>query len=257
MQRLSQLHEDIVGDVHQIVDGPQPDRFQPRTQPRGRRADPDVPDDSGSISGTSLGIVDSHGTDIVNGRSSLGKGNLGIAERLLADCRHLSRHSEDRQAVAAVGRHGNIEDLIVKAERLAEGNPGGRILREFPQAAGIFSQAEFALRAEHPAGTLAPNLRLLNGRAARQGGPGQCQRNDHPLPHVGCATYDRDTVPAVENLAQMQAFGTRMRSQGLDPCRHHPLHTAVGTVNRFHFKPDHRQTMGQFLARKSDFHIVP
>ena len=102
VQRLAALHEHVVADVDDIVDGGQADCFEPASHPLGARADLHTADHPGRYNaGTGRGQSDPHLDQPVDGRLLV---FFWTGER---DCQFMaeqdSRFAGDADVAQAVG----------------------------------------------------------------------------------------------------------------------------------------------------------
>ena len=78
VQRLARLEHDVVGDVHDVVDRPQPDRLQAALHPVGAGADLHAADDAGRVVRAEVGGFD---RDRDGGRRGVGDFTRGRGRR--------------------------------------------------------------------------------------------------------------------------------------------------------------------------------
>ena len=168
VQRLADLVEHEVGDVDDVVDRAQADRFEPLLQPGRAFADGDAGDADGGVEGAGFRGLD---VDAFRGET-IALGDLEVGERDFEQGRHFARHAVVAQQVGAVRGDLDFEQHVVVEEflhRLADGRVGG----EDHQAIDGIDHAEFAGGAEHALRFDAAHLRLADREAAGQRRAGQ------------------------------------------------------------------------------------
>ena len=115
VQGLAVLHHDKVGDVDNIVDGTQADSLQPVRQPFGRRSRLYVFDDYRGIARAELRLFVHHCDFFLNRSGAHGFGQLfvrcGQCAGFMNHRPHFARHADMAQAIAAVGRHVQLDHL--------------------------------------------------------------------------------------------------------------------------------------------------
>ena len=125
---------------------------------------------------------------------------------------NLARNAEHTLAVGAVGRDGNIKNVVVKADDLLNGRAGDSVLRQIEQAVDlgtgvqIIVQAQFLTAAQHTVGLDAHQGLRLDFYASGQRGAVECGGGVHTGVDVGCAGGNLDVVAvlAAVNLADVQ-----------------------------------------------------
>ncbi len=80
VQGLTHFHQDIVGDVNHVADGPLADGFESFLHPVGRFSDLDLFDHPGGIPCAEVGLIVLDGGDVVDGFGGFGKIDVGQFE---------------------------------------------------------------------------------------------------------------------------------------------------------------------------------
>ena len=113
---LAVLQHHVVGDVHDVVDGPDAGVAQPFPHPGGGGLDPDVLHEAGGVAGAEVGVldVDVHGVrDGAAAAADLGGVELqGLAEGGAG----LPGKADDAEAVGPVGGDLKLHHVVVEAQ---------------------------------------------------------------------------------------------------------------------------------------------
>ena len=113
---LAVLQHHVVGDVHDVVDGPDAGVAQPLAHPGGGGLDPDVLHEAGGVAGAEVGVldVDVHGVcDGAAAAPDLGGVELqGLAEGGAG----LPGKADDAEAVGAVGGDLKLHHVVVETQ---------------------------------------------------------------------------------------------------------------------------------------------
>ena len=113
---LTYLDEDVVGDVHYVVDGTDPHRAQSAADLFGRREYLHVSDARRHISGAKILVLHRHAYDLVHARARGFIADLGLAA-LRAKCdRHFLCQLVDAVAVGAIRSDGDVQHHVVETE---------------------------------------------------------------------------------------------------------------------------------------------
>ena len=118
VQRLAELEENVVGDVHQIVFGMNARRTQRVLHPVGRRADLAAGDRHSRVTGCGLGIFDRDADlqrmIVDRERRHVGPQHPCLRIALSAQIgRQVARHADMRSCIDAVGRQTDADQVVV------------------------------------------------------------------------------------------------------------------------------------------------
>ena len=186
MQRLTEQQHHVVGHVDRERDGAHPDLGQALLHPpRARRRRVDAPDDAGDVAvaprtGLERALVgERHGIPVVVGRSDVEPGR--VAELATRRQGVLAGDPAHGEAVAAVRRHVDLDDLVAQAEQgdgVVAGRQTGRCvlteqLGEDDDAVVVLAQAQLGGRADHAVGDVAVGLACRDLEPAGQHPTGQ------------------------------------------------------------------------------------
>ena len=241
---LAVFQHDVVGDVHDVVDGPHPGGPQPLPHPQGRGADLYVPHHPGGVPGAQVrggGLhVQQLGQDA--GAAALHHGVVegqGLAE---GDGR-LPGQADDGQAVRPVGGDLKLHHVVVEAQDLpdivsgleAPGLQVGVGLQDkdaVHHAGGpvVVGHAQLLVGAQHPVGFHAPELALLDMDPAGEGGVVLGHGDQVPLGDVLGAGDDLDGLGLAHvHLADPHMVGVLVADDLQDLAHHH-----IGNLFAFH-----------------------
>ncbi len=253
VQRLPVLQQHVIRDIHHGVDGADAAAPQPLLHPQ-RRARPGVdaayhPADE---PGTALGREHPNGMGVVRGRGHRRHGR--VCQRRAGEGRDLTRHAEDAEAVATVRRQVDIDDGVRQAEQFAERHARRRVCRQFHDAVGFLTQAQFGDGAKHSRRLDAPQLRPLQLRAVRQHGAGQRQGRAHAGAHVRRPADDLRLLAAGGYAADAEPVGVRMRAHGQHLADHDALQPGTEALCAVHFQPGQRQALDQCVCGQIGIH---
>ena len=252
MERARQIEGDVVGDVDQSRDRPEPDGGEPVLQPSG----------AGSVTDIAKHPPDDEGAGIAVIRREIAPPGKRALEPAL-DRRRIERleaphpgrgevagDAADARAVGAVGGQPDLDRGIADAERHGRRRAGGKVAFEIDDALMLVRQAELALGAQHAAALDAADLRFLE---LRPGGGDHASgaREDalHAGARVGRAAHHLESfaAPGIDG-ADAEPVGVGVRA-GLDHVADHEFGERGGRiVDRVDLEPDHRQPFGDRLA---------
>ena len=215
MERLAVLQHHVVGHVDHVVDGALVGGQQPLLQPRGRRPHAHPADHRAGVARAQLRVVDLDADGVGRARDRVAEG--GLADGVGGARGDLVRHAQDRQAVAAVGRHLHHE-RIGAGQIGGEGGAEGRVVGEHQDALVLVAQAQLALGADHALGDDAADgggaeraqlARALVMELGADAGEGDVL----PCGDVGRAADDRLRPRAGIDGGEPQAVGVGVRAQ--------------------------------------------
>ena len=173
MQRVAQLEEAVVGDIHHVVDGAQTDGYQAVGQPGRGRTNLHAADAGGGVERADFRCGKG---DVITRRAGLnGCGGLlcrVLLEGATGDTGQLARHAPVTQQVGTVRRDFQLENGI-SGHKGAHGSTHGVVLRQNPQPVFLVRQPQLRSRAEHTAALDTAQLAVLDFPAAGQHRPGQ------------------------------------------------------------------------------------
>ena len=150
MQRPAAVEGDVIGDVHQRVDGPEADGAQALLQPVGRRAVLHAPDQAAGKDRAGIGrrrVETQRDLDRAGEFAFAGKAFVFLLQLAEAQRRKVARDAAHAQAVRPVRRHRNVEHRIADAHHIhiALADVLAGALRQFDDAAMLVRRA--AIRA--------------------------------------------------------------------------------------------------------------
>ena len=259
MERAAAVIGDVVGDIHQGVDGPEPNGPEALLHPVRRRTVLDVPDQAAGEEGAGIalgpGEGEGDGDGAVEPALALERGRRAMhealgAQRAEAGGCEVAGDAAHAQAVRPVGGDGDLDHRIVEADGGGEGlaHMPGEALGQLDDAGVLVRELELALRAQH-AGRFDPANGRLGERLAKAGNPAPLGREDadEALARIGRATHHLHLAPAGVHGAQLQLVGIRV-----GPCLDHAGNDEgrepVGRIlDAFDLEPDQGELGGDFV----------
>src|SRR5262249_39650623 len=111
VQGLAELHEHKVGDVDNVVNGPQADGLKAFAEPLGRGANLDVADDAGCVIRTAGEVLNFDLGERGCGGCALRQREPGHGESTTGEGGKFTGEADVGEAVGAVGSDFDVEDL--------------------------------------------------------------------------------------------------------------------------------------------------
>ena len=153
VKRAAAVVRDVVGDIDQRVDRPEPDRLQATLQPLGARS---VPDAANDAAGEDRAGVGAPLVEIELDRNRIGEAPRHRLDRIGLQPAETGRgevtgDAADAEAVGPVRRDGDIEHDVVETERLRRWAPDLGALGKLDDAGMLVGQLQLALRQHHAA----------------------------------------------------------------------------------------------------------
>ena len=259
VQRPAAVEGDVVGDVHQRVDRPQPDRQQALLQPFRRRAvlhPAHHPKCEAAAERLAFGEVQGNlhraRADAWHGRHAalLQAADPGSGE--------IARDAMDTGGIGAIGRQADLEDRIVESGIGGEAGSHRRVLRQLDDAVMLVRDLQLALRQHHAAALHAADLPHRKRRVdAGDIGAGRGKGADQPGSRIGRPAHHlHRRLP----LAGIDRQHLQLVGVGMLLGRQHPRDDeglqARFVVDRLHFKADRGQPLGNLAERRFGFQVV-
>src|SRR5690554_7209792 len=219
MQGVTQLQHHVVGDVDDVGDGAHARLGQPVTHPHRRGADGDAPDLPGDEPPAALGVLDGDGETRVAGHRRQVVGRKTEIDVVMGG--QVAGETDHGHRIGAVGPYGEIEDDVGELDELGEGPPQLLFAVEDQDPGVILTQAELALRADHPVRGDAANGALPDLESAGEHRTGNGHGHERPGVEVPGATDDPGRPAADVHLAYPDAVGVRVRPDLEDLADHH------------------------------------
>ena len=162
VHRLAELEHHVVGDIHYRAYGAHARAAQTLAHPeRNRRAIVDAAQDAACEARTGRRSLELHreALRVSGGRAGDGRTrDRGAGER-----RHLARNAQDREHVAPIGRHVEVEHRLIEIEVFTQRAAERRIRRQLENSARGLGESELLRGSEHALRFHAPELRRLDG----------------------------------------------------------------------------------------------
>ena len=260
MERTREIECDVVGDVDQRRDRPEPDCGQPVLQPFRARPVADVAERPSHDEGAGISVA---------GREVAPPGERAFEAAL--DRRRVERleaphpcggevagDAADPRAIGAVRGEADPDCRIADAERFGGGIARGKIAVEVDDSLMLVGQAELALRTQHAAALDTPDLRLLELHAGTWNDASRaCEHALHAGTRVGRAAHHVEALAAADiDGADAEPVGVGVGPR-LDHFANHEIRQRRGRiVDGVDLEPDHRQPPGDRLERGVGFEVL-
>ena len=249
VQRLPQLHQNIVGNVHDIGNGADAHSVQTVAHPHGRLPDGHAFHETQLVERAQVGIRDIHGPFRRPIRTLCFHMHLGQRQGQLESQRRFAGKAEYGQAVAAVRGDADFQNLRIQIQRVDEARADLEAFGQHHDAVMIFGKPQLTLGADHAERRHAAQLGLLDDHTS--GHRRAHQRHRHFLSggHIGCAAHD---VQHFFLSGIHRAYGQMIRiGMGLfrqDVPDDDVLDGIIRMDDVFQLQPKHRQAIADFLS---------
>ena len=214
MQRLRVLEQDVVGDVHDVVDRPHAGRPKAALHPVRARPDPDARDHAADVAAAQLGVDDADLDQVAARRVGRARerGHEVALHRAVEPGAELARDAEVAHAVRAVGGDLGFHD------RLARDHRRQRLTRcaavQDQDAGVVVTEQQLGRRAQHAARLVAGDVHVLDDLAVGHRRSRQGDRHQAAGDGVGRAGDDLLHAPAKVDLVHPEVVA-RLRVLGL------------------------------------------
>ena len=234
---LAVLQHDVVGDVHDVVDGAHAGGAQPLSHPQGGGGDLHVAHHAGGVPGAQRRVLNLH-VQQLGDAGAVGALDLGgvEGEGPVEGGGGLTGQADDAQAVGPVGGDLELHDVVVQAQQggdvvaglgVLSGQVGVALEDEdaVHHAVGpvVVGHAQLLVGAQHAVGGLAPQL--AGGDVHAAGEPGVVLGHGHQVAngHVLSAGDNLDGLAAHVHLADPHVVGVGVALHGQHLAHHHVL----------------------------------
>ncbi len=222
VQRLAQVEHHVVGDVDDQGDRTHAGEGEAACHPaRGLRGGVHALDLERDEAGAALGAVQRRLVPELDGHSpGLGRSDrdlgCGVGEGGAGGVAVLARHAPHREAVAAVGGHVDLDDLVREAEQRDSvvAGLGGQALRvaaaehdDAVLAVGVRAQAQLLAGADHAVGGVAVGLPRGDREVAGQHGAREGDDHQIALDEVVRAADDAAARALLAGLRVLRVVG--------------------------------------------------
>ena len=248
VHRLAQLEQDIISDVHHRIDAAQSTTAQLFLQPEGRRPRHIyIADHPPHIARAALRCLQAHRQGIGNRRRHRLTGHS--RNRHIVQQADFAGDAGDAQAICAIGREADLNEVIIQLQILTQIGAWGRISRQFHQAFAGLRQAQLGFGAEHAPRLNAAQLGFLDFEITRQHSPYLCQRHLDAGAGIGCPADNLHGLRPSIDRAHPQLVGIGVLHRLEDFGHHHVAELARDGLDSIHFQPGHGDLVRQFLGR--------
>ena len=257
MHGLTVFQHHIVGDVHDVVDGPHPIGAEPLAQPLGAGADFYVGHHPGGVAVAQLGGRHFHIQIVIDAARIAAMHHRLVVTHVLAESSgSFPGQADDGVAVRTVVGDFKIHHGIVVADYLVDVLTHLAIfVVENPNAVGVgvgevvLGQAQLGEGAEHTVGQFPPELAL--GDVDTPGQPGVVQGHGHQIPFGDVLSTGDDLnrlFLAHVHLADPHMVGVGVADHGQHLAHHHVFHFSVHPLIGFHLLTENGQGFHKFLV---------
>ncbi|CCJ83891.1 conserved hypothetical protein [Cronobacter dublinensis 582] len=250
VHRLTQLKQDVVGDVNHGVDRADTAAAQFFTHPqRGRRGHVDAFHNAAQVARAGISGVNLNRQRVVDGRRDRRDGRR--VQGLRVQHRDIARHADNAEAVGTVRGNANFDGVIVKLQIIADVSADGRVCRQFDNAVMVVGNAKLGERAQHAFRRLAAQFRRFDFKIARQ----YCANGRHShfeaLAAVRRAADDVEQAIAADvHFGDAQFVGVRMLAALHHFAHDHAVKRACDRLNAVNFQARHGDLIRQRIAVK-------
>src|ERR1051326_1821696 len=147
-----------MGDVHDIVDRPDPDSAQMLLEPFGRGSRRYAENDAGSVPRAIVPGFNGDRRIFLHASGALPQFDFRQARLLAQERSNLTRDSEMAHRVGPVGSNSDFENGIIQAEVARKCSPGGGIALKHHDAVAVIAKVQFVRGADHPERVLPANF---------------------------------------------------------------------------------------------------
>ncbi|CRE10820.1 Uncharacterised protein [Bordetella pertussis] len=248
MRGTPHLEHDVVGNIDQGRHRTLAGTLQARLHPFGRRgARVDALDHApGKAAAQIRGLDGDRQAMVDRDRHGLGRRRR---ERRAGQRGDFAGHTENGQAVGAIGRQLEREQGVVQIQRGADIGARAQRGRQFEQACMVLRQAQLARRAQHARGLHAAHLGHADLHAAGQFGAHARQRHGQARGRIGRAAHDlQQSARTVVDLAHAQLVGVGMGRDVDDARHHHAGKRRGGRLGFFDFQAGHGQPVRELIG---------
>ena len=257
MQRPAAVEGQIVGDVDQRVDRPQPDGAQPPLHPFGRGAVADAAHQPQREGGAERGLqVERHLDRAVE--AALDGRDRRRPQRAQPRRREIAGDAGDRRGVGAVRRQVDVDDGVVEPGVGRIGDADRGVVGQFDDAVVILGKLQFRRRAQHAVGLDAADHAFLQGDLLA--GDVRADGREHAL-HAGArigrpANHLHRLSPGVDD-ADAQPVGVRMRPGLDDAGGDEALELGARVLDPLDLKADAGERIDDFGEARRGVEMVP
>ena len=245
MQRLAELHHDVVRHVDHIVDRAQPDALERLLQPLRRRADLHVADQPPGVAAAEVRRFDRDQARSRNrARRHLHLRQLRLGAEQAGD---IARDAPHRKPVGTVRRDFDLNPGVPRKQRF-DRQPELGIGGKQHEAVVIVGEPELLLAAHHPLRLDAAELRLLDFEIAlrrMEDGSDRGDRNDIAGVAVRRAADDLQRAAAGIDRTDRHMVRIGVRRPGQDFADDHAGRNGSGRFDGFDFDSGHRQLVAE------------
>ena len=252
---LTVLEHDVVCNVDDVVDRAHAAVAQALAHPRGGRADLDVAHHARGVARAERGIVDADADMIADVLAAAGHVGRVQLQGLVKGHGGLTRQTDHRQAVRAVGRDLKLDHMVVRADDGGDVVAGlHAVLLHDPQAVldgvGVVMQRQTELleRAHHAVGCLAAQRAGVDLLAVGQ--QRAVKRDGYQVSDllILCTGHDLDRrIAAHIDLTDPHVVGVRVAHHLHNAARDNVSDAVVQVLERLHLRAGEGHCLGKVV----------
>ena len=251
VQRTGAVEGQIIGDVDEGVDGPQPDRGEPLLHPGRAWTVRDASHEAQRESRRKMGVL---AGEVETGRHRAGegaryRGDVASLETPKARGGEVAGDALDAHGVGTVRQQIDVDDGIGEAGERREGVADRGVLRQLQNALARLGNAKLGGRTQHAARFDAADDALAERLPARRNDSARRREDSFKAgPRVGRAADDlHQSARSYVDAADLQAIGVGMRL-GLDDGGDDEILERGGRIlNPLDLKADPRQRIDDLV----------
>ena len=256
VERLVHFEHDVVGHVHQVVDGPLTGRKKPVPEPPGRGSRAHPAHQAGRVSGAEVRVEDGHLGQLVHGPALFRVAHLGEPQLGAQEGGDLPGQADEAGAVAPVGGQIDLQDMVVKVDELVDVEASLGLPVQLHDPAVVLAHPQLVLGQKHAEGLHPPDGGLFHFLAPGYPGLGQGQGGDETGADIGRAADDLDLFGPGIHQAEAQAVGVGVGLHAENPGGDDPLDPILIAWSDDRLQPGHGQAMGQLIGRDGDIDVL-
>ena len=259
VQRLAVLEHDVVRHVDDVVDGALARQLQAAAHPLWRGADLDAAQHGCRVAHAQLGVLHHDGDRVGDVLVALVILSQRLGHGVLGERGDLVRDAKDRQTVAAVRGHLDLQN-VVGGQDVGERRSDGCVVAQDQDALVVVPKAELLRRAHHAGGLDAADggrgkLHRLAGlpidELRADGGESDALADGD----VGRAADDGLRARSGLDGGKLEAVGVRVRRDVHDVADDDVVPTGARAGDVRGLQPRHRQTVRGLGRRQGQRHV--
>ncbi len=242
VEGVAELDHDVVGDVHHVVDGPDPRRLESPSHPQWRRTHPEVADlpQGEAVAAGRVGYLDLGGRGTRDGGVVVFRPS--VRDPVVGG--QLPGHPDHRHRVGPVGRHFEFEHHVGELHDLLQGPPRDDLVGQDEDPLVVVGQPELPFRADHPVGFDSADAPHLQDRAVGEPRAGWREGDRGAGLEVPCTAHHFEHLGPQVHPTHSEAVGVRVGLGGDDLGGHHIRPPGFQVFDGFDLEPQPGESPG-------------